>query len=330
MEIGKLIEKCCELPGISVIYDKEDVCLKYNDKNDIGYMKFIQVFEGVTLAYIEIDAFRWPAPALDEISDLKRGPFIINYCVEGRCELLLNDDNYVYVTDKQISLSENYAMNNYIYPGHMYHGLELFIDLENAVKNDFLSEVFDIDLKAIAKRYCSDSKTYIAASSPDIANEFNALWELYKQDEFSYSRMKAYVLSVLVCLSQPMVIGRKVPGTFYTKAQVAIAKDVERILTSDISIHHSAKELAKMYAISESSLKNYFRGVYGKNISEYMNKFRMQKAADLLENTDESILEIGEQVGYQNQSKFAAAFRKYYEMTPRQYRIHKKYLNRNT
>lgn len=142
--------------------------------------------------------------------------------------------------------------------------------------------------------------------------------------------MKAYVLSVLVCLSQPMVIGRKVPGTFYTKAQVAIAKDVERILTSDISIHHSAKELAKMYAISESSLKNYFRGVYGKNISEYMNKFRMQKAADLLENTDESILEIGEQVGYQNQSKFAAAFRKYYEMTLRQYRIHKKYLNRNT
>ena len=65
-------------------------------------------------------------------------------------------------------------------------------------------------------------------------------------------------------------------------------------------------------------------GVYGKNISEYAIDLRMREAARLLTDTNDSILKIGEAVGYAGQSKFAAAFRKYYGTSPRQYRVDSK------
>ena len=46
----------------------------------------------------------------------------------------------------------------------------------------------------------------------------------------------------------------------------------------------------------------------------------MEKAALLLTSTNLSVLEIGIQVGYSNQSKFAAVFKKFYHMSPLQYR----------
>ena len=71
---------------------------------------------------------------------------------------------------------------------------------------------------------------------------------------------------------------------------------------------------------SETSLKNYFRGVYGQNISVYLREIRLKKAAELFASTNLSVSEVAEQVGYMNQSKFAAVFKKQYGQTPLEYR----------
>ena len=111
--------------------------------------------------------------------------------------------------------------------------------------------------------------------------------------------------------------------TFYTKYQVEIAKKAEQILTSDLGQHHSALELASLFSISETSLKNYFRGVFGENISSYMQKKRMEKAQELLFSTTLSVAEIAMLTGYSSQSKFAAVFRKYTGIAPLVYRRQK-------
>ena len=46
----------------------------------------------------------------------------------------------------------------------------------------------------------------------------------------------------------------------------------------------------------------------------------MKKAAELLKNTNLPVSKIAEQVGYMNQSKFAAVFKKQMEMAPLEYR----------
>ena len=87
-----------------------------------------------------------------------------------------------------------------------------------------------------------------------------------------------------------------------------------------IATHHPAWELAEEFSISETSLKNYFRCVYGQNISVYLREIRMNKAGELLATTRLSVAEIAEQVGYLNQSKFASVFKKQFGVSPLEYR----------
>ena len=82
----------------------------------------------------------------------------------------------------------------------------------------------------------------------------------------------------------------------------------------------STSEVAAQFSVSETSLKNYFRGVFGQNISIYLREVRMKKAAELLATTRLSVAEVAEQVGYMNQSKFASVFKKQFGLSPLEYR----------
>ena len=108
--------------------------------------------------------------------------------------------------------------------------------------------------------------------------------------------------------------------TFYTSAQVEIAKKAEQMLTADLKQHIPIRQIAGRFGVSETSLKNYFRGVYGKNISDYLRDLRMSTAEKLLTETMQSISEIASGVGYTKQGKFAEVFRQRYHMNPLEYR----------
>ena len=80
------------------------------------------------------------------------------------------------------------------------------------------------------------------------------------------------------------------------------------------------KQIAQQFGVSETSLKNYFRGVYGKNVSDYLRELRMRKAEKLLTETTLPISEIAAQIGYTKQGKFAEVFRRQFQVNPLEYR----------
>lgn len=80
------------------------------------------------------------------------------------------------------------------------------------------------------------------------------------------------------------------------------------------------REFAERFSVSESSVKNYFHGVYGQSIAQYMTGQRMLLAAKLLAQTKLSVIDMAARVRYLNQSKFSAAFRPAYACTPLEYR----------
>ena len=95
---------------------------------------------------------------------------------------------------------------------------------------------------------------------------------------------------------------------YFTSSQVAIARETRNILCADLSQNHTARELAERFQVAETSLKNYFRGVFGENLSTFLREARMRRAAELLQSSELRVAEIAAQVGYENQSKFAAVF----------------------
>lgn len=323
MKIEDVIAKCVETPGISVKQEKYFCEMLLNTKEGTGSMTFLPLFPGITLAYISIDAPTWPAPQLAENGSNVKGPLLINYCIQGRCELVLNNDSYVYVTDGQLSLTERFAQNQYIYPRRLYQGLELFLDVDSTTAAPYLADSLGLFLPRLAESYCPDGKTYIAQAGTSVETLFHTLWGLAgKRNDYALFQMRMGVLSLLGALLYETHIPPSRTCTFYTESQVAIAKKTEAIITADLRKHHPAWELAAAFSISETSLKNYFRGVFGQNLSVYLQELRMNRAADLLVSTRLSVAAIAEQVGYTNQSKFAHVFKRKFGVSPLEYRRH--------
>lgn len=322
MKIDEVIKKCMQVPGISLRQQENHVELLLNQPDGRGSMMFIPLFPGVTFAFIEVHCATWPAPKLQESIPGEKGPLLINYCISGRCELILNNENYVYVTENQISLTERFAQDRYIYPLRLYEGMEFFIDTDAVrAREHVLAGEFGLDIQKLIQRYCSRGKTYISACTPAAEALFQEFWKIgRKTDAGSLLQMKALTLSLLGLLFYEKEVPPSQICTFYTESQVEIAKRTEKLITANLKEHHPAWELAARFSISETSLKNYFRGVFGQNISVYLREVRMKKAAWLLETTKDSVAEIAEQVGYGNQSKFAAVFRKQFDCSPLEYR----------
>lgn len=66
----------------------------------------------------------WIATDYREKDSTETGPLLLNYCMTGRCKIILNNGNFAYVKDGEISLTEHFAKQQYIYPRRIYEGLE--------------------------------------------------------------------------------------------------------------------------------------------------------------------------------------------------------------
>lgn len=78
--------------------------------------------------------------------------------------------------------------------------------------------------------------------------------------------------------------------------------------------------LAEEFCVSERFVYNAVMEVAGMNVSRLMAQCRMQEAARLLRDTDENVSSIAEKCGYPVESTFYRNFKKYYHMTPAEYK----------
>ena len=90
-----------------------------------------------------------------------------------------------------------------------------------------------------------------------------------------------------------------------------------------IEIHYaqtiSVEELAKICCFSEYHFMRFFKKHMNMTCVEYVNNVRLEKAVELFEQGNTSILEVSLSVGFHNLSYFHRAFKNKYGMTPRSF-----------
>ncbi len=91
---------------------------------------------------------------------------------------------------------------------------------------------------------------------------------------------------------------------------------IEQHCTEQLSL----KELANHFHFNPSYLSNYFSTHHHEGFSEYLNKVRINKAADYLKNSEISISDISAMVGYSDHSYFCKVFKKVKGMSPSGFR----------
>lgn len=316
-----IIEQCRYLPGVTVHESGAYTDILLASAEGSGKMRFFRPVFGITPALVSVAAPSWPAPQLSDSAPEARGPLIVNYCLRGRCELVLNDNRSVFLTAGHVSLTEKFACGEYVYPGRSYEGIELFIDTEAAQDGvELLREHFSVDISALRERYCPGGETFIAKMPlPDtLISRLRGGTDMGNAAEETARRTA--VIDLLALLQYGSDAPRADRLTYFTRSQVEMAKQIEAVVSKDLARQHTAREFAERFSVSESSVKNYFRGVYGQSILQYAAHCRMQHAAELLASTTLPVIEIAGRVGYGNQSKFSAAFRKKFGLSPREYR----------
>ena len=210
------------------------------------------------------------------------------------------------------------AQEEYRYPSGLYEGVELFLDLDMLAHRPYpLFQEGEVSPEGIMEHLHTSRRLYLGPTPACVQTLLDDLWQLRDSEEVGLLKLLSAQLLWKV-ERQPLETSPTV--RYFTSSQVSIARETRNILCADLSQNHTARELADRFQVAETSLKNYFRGVFGENLSTFLREARMHRAAELLQSSELRVAEIAAQVGYENQSKFAAVFVRHFGCPPLEYR----------
>ncbi|WAL59538.1 helix-turn-helix transcriptional regulator [Thermocoleostomius sinensis] len=98
--------------------------------------------------------------------------------------------------------------------------------------------------------------------------------------------------------------------------RIYLARD---IITKNVDNPPSLIQLSRQVGLNDFKLKSGFREIFGTTVFGYLHRHRMEKARQLLNDRRLNVKEVAQAVGYANQSRFAAAFRKQFGINPKAY-----------
>jgi len=101
---------------------------------------------------------------------------------------------------------------------------------------------------------------------------------------------------------------------------VPAIKHAREIIEKNITDHWSLEILAAKVGINNFKLKVGFKQLYNDTPYQFLIKLRLEKASRLLLDTDLSIKEVADRIGFDSYRGFSKAFKNNYGVLPTMYR----------
>lgn len=143
-------------------------------------------------------------------------------------------------------------------------------------------------------------------------------------DEISKTKPQGYELYIKSMLFQFFFILNNRCRNLTKPPKDRKALDKTKLVTKYVENHYTEKitiaQIAELVEFSESHFMRYFKETMGISFIEYLKDYRLMMAARLLQASDDSILDIATEVGFDNLSYFNRSFKQKYGITPRQFR----------
>lgn len=276
-----------------------------------------KVFDGIDLMFLDVKQ-----ETIQFYAKSHTKTFAINHCEEGRIECKFTSGEYLYMGPGDMSLgwhiSSNYQHENY-FPTKLFKGVVLLVDVEKAqpILDTLVTET-RIDLTQLANRFCEQSEFGMMMEETESVRQiFSSLYKVPDQIKGHYFKLK--VIEIFLLLSIISTTNHEKRSS-YRKQQVDIVKAVNEYISTQFMKRITIDSLSDQFDIPTSTLKRCFKGVYGTTIHHYLKECRINSAKHLLQESDQSILEIANAVGYENGSKFTSAFKEATGVTPSDYR----------
>ncbi|WP_353094906.1 AraC family transcriptional regulator [Tissierella praeacuta] len=294
---------------------KDCVVYKMKSHDGEGVMTSYQVFPGIELIYNDFHMGNCFHNKRSHANIME-----INHCRQGRFECEFLDGEYVYLEegDLAVNMLSNRTTKS-CFPLEHYHGVSIVICLDEARSSISCAlDNISINLDSLRDKLCHKDRCFIMRAKDSIEHIF---FELYTvPDEVKHGYFKLKVLELLLFLSIVDIEEEREERKYFHKSQVDIIKAIKEYMTQNLEEHNTIEELSTRFKIPITAMKLCFKAVYGTSIYAYMRSYRMQVAAVMLQQGNDSVAVIAGKVGYSNSSKFASAFKDIMGMTPLEYR----------
>lgn len=158
----------------------------------------------------------------------------------------------------------------------------------------------------------------------EIKDTFIRALDCFKNKQPFYEMLlKEKLLHILILLFSYGYI-RESDDSHITSENRRHIKSALEYITDHYSEKLSISEMAQLAGFSENYFMSLFRQYVGMSCIQYVNHYRIQKAAHALEETTKSVSEIAMIHGFDNISYFNLQFRRTFGMTPREFRSKRK------
>jgi AraC-like DNA-binding protein len=108
--------------------------------------------------------------------------------------------------------------------------------------------------------------------------------------------------------------------SFQGVCHASVLRKAERYIWENYTRKISLREIAKAAGLSAPYFSTIFKEEMGENLSSYLNRLRVEKAANLLTVTGKSLNEIAGLCGFEDQSWFSKIFKSFTGVSPGKYR----------
>lgn len=137
-------------------------------------------------------------------------------------------------------------------------------------------------------------------------------------DRFYESAATLILIELLERLSD-IELQQGLPGV----NDIEITERVKKTILAKMEVNYTIPELAKKAETNVYNLKMAFRRVYGMTVFKYSQRLRIEKAKQLLLETNDIIQTIAEMVGYTEGNNFSDTFKRVVGCTPGYFRKHR-------
>ena len=259
----------------------------------------IQLFPDIRLIY----------GAIPDISD--NNALEISYCVKGVCEYRTGSE-YYYLTNKScMVLRHDTKSECHTSYSANYSGISILID--SRCNSTGFADI--LDFSAVIKSIRCTERC-VLTSAKKIQKLFSDIYNESSDPKASMLRIKT--LELLMLLSEHKPVSRE---------QKELMEQIGAFICRNVSDHYTISELSEMFGINPTTLKERFRQTFGCPVYSYAKNRRMFRAAELMRTSDMRVIDIAEEVGYCNASKFSSAFREVIGVNPKYYQTEHKRLS---
>lgn len=301
----------------AVLLAHSDGCSVWQFRNETGdgTMTAYDVFPGVILSFNDFHMERYHSSYVPD-----RRILAIDHCREGRMEYSAGDGRIGCTSAGNMKLDlRRQHTGEFIFPSCHYHGLTVAIDLD-IIGQSLSEEVKDFPVapEEIITRFSLGAYPRVLHGMKEADHIFGELYLVPEKIRIPHFKVK--ILELLLYLNAMTVPEDENEQPYFYRTQAEKVRAIRQFLIAHISENYTQEELSRRFDIPMTAMKTCFRSVYGEAIGAWLTGYRMNRAAELLRESDLSIAEIGSRVGYDNAGKFTVAFKKTMKLTPSEYR----------